>query len=372
MRISNVQAYAVLLKVRPALVISSSAGTHAVSRYALVCIQTDEGLTGWGEATVMPGWSGETQAGAISLINDYFTPLLRGRDPSDVEAIMKDLDRTAFENNFTKAAVEMALLDLLGKKIGIPVYQLLGGEANPQQIPIKFSIGAREPEEAAELARDRVQQGFKALKIKVGPNLEKDLLRVRLVREAVGSQVRLNVDVNGGWGVKEAIRYIPLFAKFDLEYVEQPVPRWDIDGMAEVRKAVDLPIMADESLFSVAQALEIIRKNAADILSIYPGKNGGILKAQLICKMAEAAGMACHIGSNLEWDIGTSAMCHLAVANSNIRVREYPVDIIGPLYYDAHLRGNPIRFEGGTVFLPRGPGLGIIVDEAELQKLMSP
>lgn len=105
------------------------------------------------------------------------------------------------------------------------------------------------------------------------------------------------------------------------------------------------------------------------MLSIYPGKNGGILKAQGICKMAEAAGIACHIGSNLEWDIATSAMCHLAVACHNIRVDQYPVDIPGPLYYDSHPKRGPIRFDGGSVHLPEGPGLGTPVEEDEIRKL---
>lgn len=202
MKIARIKAYPVTLKVRPEFVITSSGGTHAVSKYALVCVETDDGLTGWGEATVMPGWSGETQAGSVSLIDDYFAPLLKDRDPFDIESMMRELDRVAFANQFTKAAVEMALLDLIGKKLDRPLYQYLGGQNNPKKIPIKFSIGARDPEEAAQLALDRVRKGFKALKIKVGPDLEKDLLRVRLVREAVGPDIRLNVDVNGGWESK--------------------------------------------------------------------------------------------------------------------------------------------------------------------------
>ena len=237
------------------------------------------------------------------------------------------------------------------------------------QIPIKFSIGLREPEDAAAIAAEKVQQGFTAIKLKVGPDPEKDLLRVRLVREAVGENVKLNVDTNGGWSVEEAIREIPRYEKFNLAYVEQPTPRWDIEAMAKVRAATGVKIMADESVFTFWQAEQVIAKKAADLISIYPGKNGGILKSQKICKRAEEAGIGCHLGSNLEWDIGTAAMSHLAVANKNVPVQQFAVDILGPLYYAVHPQEKPIQFLDGKVSVPQGPGLGVEINEEEIKRL---
>jgi L-Ala-D/L-Glu epimerase len=365
MKIAQIKTFPVTLQVRPEFMISSSAGKHAVSRYLMVAVTADNGLVGWGEASVVPLWSGESQGGAESLIRDYFQPVLMGRDLEELPLLIAEMDAVAWENNFTKAAVEMALLDLQGKARNIPVYELLGGAQNPLRIPIKFSIGLREPEEAAQLAAAKVQEGFTALKIKVGPDPEKDLLRARLVREAA-PKVKLNVDVNGGWSVQQAIREIPRYEAFGLEYVEQPTPRWDIDAMAQVRAAVDLPIMADESVFSIWHAEQVISRHAADLISIYPGKNGGILKAREICQRAEEAGIGCHLGSNLEWDIGTSAMCHLTVACANVQISKFPVDILGPLYYSEHPTSKPIRFENGHVFVPEGPGLGLDIDEGQI------
>jgi muconate cycloisomerase len=369
MRITDIKVHRIHLLIKPEFVIVSSAGKHAESHYVIVQITTDAGITGWGEATVVPNWSGETQGSAFAAINDYMKPVLIGRDPTDVPALMADVDGTMFYNWFAKAAVEMALLDIAAQAKKQPVYEYLGGAKNPLRIPIKFSIGLREPENAAQIAIEKVSQGFTALKFKVGPDPEKDLLRVKLVREAVGPDIRLNIDTNGGWSVEESIREIPRYLPFNLEYVEQPVPRWDIDGLAKVRANSPLPIMADEGVFDLWQADEVLRKKAADCISIYPGKNGGILKSMEIAKRAQGEGVACHIGSNLEWHLGTAAMCQLAAACANVQVSRFPVDILGPLYYARAPRQRAIEFERGHVHVPTGPGLGMQLTEDEIREM---
>ncbi len=368
MKITGLRLYPITLAVRPEYYIVTSIGAHAISRYVIVAIDTDEGISGWGEAGVVPLWSGETQGSALALIRDYIEPLLAGVRLENIK--FEEVDRVAIDNHFTKAAVEMALLDLAGKRQQKPVYELLGGAKNRLQIPIKFSIGLREPKDTAAIAAGKVKEGFTAIKIKVGPDSEKDFFRVAAVREAIGPKIRLNVDVNGGWSVEQAIREISRYRQFDLEYVEQPTPRWDIDGMAKVRATVEVPIMADESVFTIWQAEQVIAKKAADLISIYPGKNGGILRSKRICDLAEAAGIGCHLGSNLEWDIGTAAMCHLAAACPNVQVEKFPVDILGPLYYAIHPAQKPIQFANGCVHVPTGPGLGIDISEQDLLPLI--
>src|SRR5215831_5596688 len=184
MRITGLRLFPITLTVRPEYYIVTSIGAHAVSRYLIVAIDTDEGVSGWGEATVVPLWSGETQGSALALIHDYIAPLLKGRLVDDVD--FAEIDRVGIDNHFTKAAVEMALLDLKGKQHGKPIYELLGGPKNALQIPIKFSIGLREPEDTAAIAAGKVREGFTAIKIKVGPDSEKDFRRVAAVRDAIG------------------------------------------------------------------------------------------------------------------------------------------------------------------------------------------
>lgn len=369
MKISGLKTFPITLPVKPEFYIVSSAGSHAISRYVIVKIETDEGISGWGEATVVPLWSGETQGGAMALLKDYFEPLLLGKNPEDIEALAAAMDLAAVENHFTKAAVEMALFDLAGKARQQPAYELLGGATNPLAIPIKFSIGLREPQDAANIAAGKVKEGFTAIKLKVGPDPEKDLLRVRLVREAIGDNIKLNVDTNGGWTVEESIHEIRRYEKFNLAYVEQPTPRWDLHGLAKVRAVTGAKIMADEAVFSVWQAEEVVRQKAADLISIYPGKNGGLLKSQKICRIAEDAGIGCHLGSNLEWDIGTAAMCHLTAASPNVPVQKFPVDILGPLYYSVRPKQKPIQFKNGRVQTPTGFGLGVEICEEEIKAL---
>lgn len=367
MRITALETTLITATINPEIMIISSLGSHRLSRYVLLRIHTDEGVTGLGEATVMPGWSGETPEGTCALMARYFAPELIGQSPFDVERIMKAMDRAVVDNSFAKAAVEMALLDIQGKKLGIPVYDLLGGRCRDTAIPVKFVVAATEPEIAIRNAQRMVATGFDTIKIKVGRgNPEADVERVRRVREALGDQVRLTVDANGGWTVADAIQTIRKLEPFNLVLVEQPVHRKDIRGMAYVRSCVGSPIMADESVFTVADALEVIRLDAADIISVYPGKNGGILKARLVAQVAEAAGKPCHIGSNLELEVGSAAMAHLAVSTGNIVSDRYPADIIGPLYHLDRTTAEPFGVGGGFAKTPEGPGLGIAFDEVRV------
>ncbi|MBM3263132.1 MAG: hypothetical protein FJY97_06850 [candidate division Zixibacteria bacterium] len=370
MRITAVETTLITATIDPEIMIISSLGSHRLSRYVLLHIHTDEGITGLGEATVMPGWSGETPEGACALVARYFAPELVGHDPFELERHMHTLDRVVVDNPFVKAAIEMALLDLQGKKLGVPVYDLLGGRCHDTAIPVKFVVAATEPDIVVRNAQRMVATGFDTIKIKVGRgNPDADVERVRRVREALGNDVRLTVDANGGWTVTDAIRTIRRLEPFNLVLVEQPVHRKDIAGMARVRSSVGLPIMADEAVFTVADALEVIRQDAADIVSVYPGKNGGILKSRLIAQLAEASGKPCHIGSNLELEPGSAAMAHLAVSTANIVSQRYPADIIGPLYHRDRTTAEPFGVDGGVARVPEGPGLGVTLDERRVAQL---
>lgn len=369
MRITDISTRIITATINPEIMIVSSLGSHRLSRYALVAIRTDEGISGQGEATVMPGWSGETPEGACALVERYFGPELIGKNPFDLESHMHAFDRMVVDNFFTKAAIEMALLDIQGKKLGVPVYDLLGGRCRDTRIPVKFVVAAIEPDVVVRNAQRMVASGFSTIKIKVGRDPEADVIRVRRVREALGDDIRLTVDANGGWTVSDAIRTIRRLEPFNLVFVEQPVHRKDIRGMARVREAVNVPIMADESVFSIADAIEVLRYDAADIISVYPGKNGGILRSRLIAQMAENAGKACHIGSNLELETGSAAMAHLAVSTVNIQSERYPADIIGPLYHRERTTPEPFVVGGGFAAVPEGAGLGIEIDEKRVAEL---
>jgi L-alanine-DL-glutamate epimerase-like enolase superfamily enzyme len=361
-RITGLQTFVIEVPVRRQVMITSSLGTHERSRFTLVRLETDTGVEGAGEAAVSPRWSGETAVGAQHVIDEHLAPAVLGRDPRDIEGILQALEGAAFGNPFAKAAMEMAAWDAAGKAAGQPVYALLGGPARDLALPIRFSLAAGSPSQTAERARERVAWGHRTIKVKVGLDPGPDVERVRAVREAIGPEVQLTVDANGGWSVEESIWALREMRDLDLLLAEQPTPREDLEAMARVRASVEVPIMADESVFTMYEARRALRLEAADIVAVYPGKNGGIEPARRIAATCGEAGVPCAIGSNLELDVGTAAMCHLAVAAPNVDAERYHGDILGPLYHEASIARAPVRIERGYAHCPTGPGLGVEVD----------
>jgi len=327
---------------------------------------------GLGEVSCTPRWSGEDQVTAAHFINRYFAPLLVGemlREVADIDRLTTKYTFPVAGNAFTKAGVEMALWDLLGKLVGKPVYELLGGEVR-EFVPTKWSVSGVEPAKAAEIARWAAGRGFTAMKVKVGIDPDGDLARVCAVRDVVGDQVKLGVDANGGWPTADiavaTIRRICEAAK--IAFVEQPVPAGDHEEMAAVRRRVDVPVIADESLYTLSDARALVRAKACDVFSIYIGKAGGIGPAKAIADFALSDGIACTIGSNLELGIGSAAMLHLACAHRGITPDLYPCDIIGPLFYEDDILQFPLSAGTGHVVPTDRPGLGVDVDEAKIEK----
>jgi muconate cycloisomerase len=369
MRVTAVHAEPISGDVVPDLAIVSSLGEHMRGQYVLLRVHDDAGRVGFGEASVTSVWSGETQAGTIALLNEVLAPLVVGADPFDAEWIGRRLDRAAFGNSFAKAAVEMALLDLQGQALGVPAYRLLGGRARPEGhaagIRLKFVVGAVEPDVAAARTRRMVERGWGSIKVKVGrhEHPRADVERLRAVREAVGPGVWLSVDANGGYTVEQALWVAPRLEKLEVTLFEQPTRRGDHRAMAEVRRRSGIPIMADESVFTPHDALEVIRHDAADVLSLYPGKHGGVRATQHIAKLAEAAGIPCTIGSNLEREVATAAMAHVTACTANLQCERFPGDLIGPVYYQKALTRTPLDYRADRLLVPEGPGLGVTVPE---------
>jgi L-alanine-DL-glutamate epimerase-like enolase superfamily enzyme len=358
MKIASVEVTPVSQVVNPKLAIVSAAGKHPESHYLIVSIHTDDGHIGQGEATVVPGWSGESQAGAQYYIQELLSPLLMGKNPLHIQALADCMDHVLIDNPFTKAALEMALVDLAARILKVPANILLGGPRRPPEIPLKFSIGAFSPSEAARIARHAVSIGLNAAKVKVGLDVAGDIARVEAVRQAVGDAFQVAVDANSGWTESDAVGAIPYLEKLGVNALEQPLRRGDFRGCARLRQRTSIPLMLDESVFTRQHALEAIKAGACDLISIYPGKNGGILRSLEIAQMAAAEGLQCTIGSNLEMDLGTAAMLHLAIAVPGLAT-EVGHDIIGPLYYERCFTRAPIRYENGCAIVPAGHGFAI-------------
>jgi L-alanine-DL-glutamate epimerase-like enolase superfamily enzyme len=366
-KITQIETIPVQVPIQARLAIRSSIGAHSVSPFLLVKIHTDEGIVGLGEFSGTLRWSGEDQVTAAHFIAKALAPQLEGENPLDVARLSAKMQRALARNPFTKAALEMALWDIVGKTKDLPLYRVLGGPLR-EFVPTKWSVSGVEPEQAAGIAAWAVEQGFRAMKVKVGLDPDQDVARVRAVREAVGPDVRIGVDANGGWTPAVAVETIQRLYEYDIYFAEQPVAPGDPEEMAEVRRQIRIPVMADESVYTAQDAAVLARAGAADLFSIYVGKSGGIGPAQEIATVAKAAGLACTVGSNLELGVGSAAMIHLAMATPGIAAEDFPCDIIGPLYYEAELLSEPLRISGGQAHPPHGPGLGVELNEKAIAR----
>lgn len=284
----------------------------------VVLIHTDDGLTGFGEAPPTKAITGEDNESIRAAINEYIIPALTGQDMSDMDVLQQKLHSAVSGNNSAKAAVDMALYDLYTRQLGKPLYQYLGGYRNKVETDITISIN--EPEEMEADAAAAAEQGFSALKLKVGIDAEKDVQRVKCIRNAVGKDMKIRLDANQGWEVDEAIRTIRTLEDLDLdiELVEQPVKARDFAGLKKVKDNVNTIIMADESMFTAQDARELLEMQAADLLNIKLMKCGGIYKALQIVEIAEEYGVECMLGSMVESKISLTAAAHLAAAKKII------------------------------------------------------
>jgi L-Ala-D/L-Glu epimerase len=362
MKIAAIETFCVRIPLRPECRMISNLGRHDESKFLLVKLTTDEGLTGVGEASLTPRWSGETVWGAAALVQRVLTPVLLGCDPHDIVEMDRRMDAVANHNWFAKSAIEMACWDICGKAANKPVYELLGGACRPLELRGRFSIGAYPPERAGERAAELAGLGFDTLKVKVGGDPATDIARVRAVRSAIGPDRALVIDANCGWDVETAIYCVKELADCNLALVEQPTPDGDYAAMARLRKETGAKVMADDICFNFIHAQELIRNECCDVISLYPGKNGGIRKAKAIAEYAAQHGVACSIGSNLEFDIATAAMGHFVVATPNVQIETYPGDIYGPAYYEFRIVREPLSIVGPITTLTERPGLGVDVD----------
>lgn len=367
MRIRSIETIPVNVPIEPSRATIGARGGHTESPFLLVKVHTDDGVIGLGEVSCTPGWSGEDQVTAAHLIRTVLEPLLAGKDPLDVAALTLAMERRLANSPFTRAGIEMALWDILGKVAGLPLYRLWG-EAQREWVPTKYSVSGREPDRAAEIASWAVEQGFTAMKVKVGLGLEDDLARVAAVREAVGPGIRLGVDANGGWSPYIAAQAVDRLGEWDIYMVEQPVPPVDARWLAAVRSRTSIPIVADESVSTVYDAMSLVREEAVDALSIYVGMGGGLGMARRVAAVAAGAGLGCTIGSNLELGIANAAMIHLGMVLPPGTVEAFPCDILSQFFYEDMLLAEPLPVEAGRALPPPGPGLGVELDDERVAR----
>lgn len=356
--------------------------TEPIGSYILVRMTGDNGVVGWGEAPTLKDWGGdygryfgESPGTAKLVIERYLSPAVQGCEIGNFADLHRRMDAIVKGYPYAKAAIDIAAYDLAGRSLGVPVYSLLGGKVRGL-VPVTHSIGLLDIDQAVAECRQVRDEGIRTIKIKVGVDPNRDVEIVGRIRDAVGDDMDLCVDANCGYATpRDALRTIRAMEEFRLKYAEQPVE--GIDRMAEVTRASSTPIMADESAWTARDVLEIFESRAADIISIYTTKPGGLYGAMAVAATAGAALFPCNVNGSVETGVGNLANIHLAAAAPPVTLScVVPVSTpaeaqsgnVGGIYYLDDLIAEPFRLEDGAVVVPDGPGFGIDIDEDKIAK----
>jgi len=354
-----------------------------IGRYVILKISTDEGITGLGEAPAILSWGGEhgryfgEDPGIVCyLIRECFTDMLVGADPFAVKNILAQADIDIRGYPYTKAMIESALFDIMGRSLGVPVYQLLGGAVRTE-IPLCHSVGVAAPKDAAQEAAQVVEDGINWLQIKVPGEPAEDLAIVKEIRRQVGADVTIFPDINRGYkSVKTATNSIKaMHGEADISAVEQPVE--GLDAMAAVCRAVDIPVIVDEGCWTPQDAIDIVKRSSADVLSIYFTKSGGLIRSMEIGAIGRAAGLPTNVNGSLEGGVGNASNLHLAAALegtvlpgvitvNTLAGREQTK--VGGVFYTDDIITEPFEYADGCLKVPDKPGLGIELDPDKIEK----
>ncbi|WP_337997617.1 mandelate racemase/muconate lactonizing enzyme family protein [Oleispirillum naphthae] len=324
----------------------------------IVRMTADNGLVGLGEAIAHPAFSGET-LGALKAGVNCLAECALGENPMNLNKICTSMDHKLYANYGAKGAIETAVLDLLGRCLDTPVYNLFGG-ITKDRFPVSRSASHSDLEKDIAEVREYMEEGYRIIKVKVGVlSVGEDVERVKAIREVTGSKVSLRADANQGWDVPTALKFIRGVEDCGLEFLEQPVAKSNLDGMAYLRTKSLTPILADESAATEHDVLEIIKKGAADFISIKLVKSGGILAARRIATLADCAGIKCYLGSQTETSIGTAAGLHYALSANCF---DYGGEIYGPAFFLKDITKSSVRIEGGDIYPSQEPGFGVELD----------
>ncbi|MBD8005941.1 muconate/chloromuconate family cycloisomerase [Bacillus norwichensis] len=339
----------------------------ATKSFVLTRIELSNGVIGIGEGTT-PGiwWNGESVETMKLVIDQYAAPLLLNEEAGYIERLLQKMNRHIRGNAFAKAAVEMALFDALGKTYSVPVHQLLGG-LQQDRIQVRWALASGTPKGDIDEAKSYVHSGTYAnFKTKSGHDSpSEDALRNIRIAEGLDGLSTIGIDPNGSWNRITTMKWMGAFFDAGIDFLEQPLPPEDIEGLARLSSMKKVPIMADESLASIQDALQLAKEKAVDIFSLKIHKSGGMKNTVKIAGIAESAGIACFGGTSLESSIGTAACVHAYASIPNLN---YGSELFGPAWLADDLVKKPLTIKDGFIFVPESPGLGVELDEKKVEE----
>ena len=360
--IQSIELYKIFIHLHEPFVISL--GPIDSVQNLVVIIRTEDGCAGYGECSPYLTINGES-IDTCFVVGQYFSKVLKGKNALDIAGCMEAMDQTIYGNTSVKSAFDIALHDIAAQHSGVPLYRLLGGEKN-KVLHTDYTVSIGDPEKMKADALKIKQQGYPAVKVKLGESKEKDVARIRGIREAIGNEIPLRIDANQGWKTADnAIEVLLALAEFNIEHCEEPILRYRFMDLPKVTAASPIPIMADESCGDEHDAERLIALKACQMFNIKLGKSSGLYKGLQIAKMGAAAGMEMQVGGFMESRLGMTASAHLALANDHIVHCDFDTPL---MFTEDPVIGGIQYLENGVIEVPEVPGLGAAIDQAYLDK----
>ncbi len=372
LKITQIEAIPLRLPVK--YVLKLATGEYPFLNPVLVKVHTNQGVTGIGEVECYPGYDRigpEPPKGVVQLLQESLAPVVLGKNPFDVELINRHMNAAVQGHLWVKAGIDIALWDLMGRALDVPAYYLLGGAVRreSQVEGVGYGIPMVEPEKVAKIAREAVDRGFTELELKVGDkDPAQDVKRLKLVRETVGPKPSIKLDFNKGYDTHTAISIIQEMEQYSVQWVEQPVDYWNIEGMARIRAAIKTPLVADECVNTAHDMFVVAKMGAADAVHIKPAVKGGLTEAKKIEAVASAAGLFIIPGTMVPTGVGMGAV-HTFLASCRFvhrGVHGSPLDLLAD-----DIVKDPIPSGSPSIRISDKPGLGFVLDEDKVARYRS-
>lgn len=364
MLITYTEIYKYSIRLREPFV--TSLGQLEYADNIAVLIKTDSGITGTGECSPFMTINGES-ADTCFIVAQYLAKELKGRNPLNIEECSALMDSVIYGNSSIKSAFDMALHDIASQHAGLPLYAFLGGKSK-KNLVTDYTVSIGEVEKMVSDAEKIKRNGFQIIKVKLGQEKDKDVKRIRAIREAIGIDLPIRIDANQGWNAETAIITLKALTPYNIQFCEEPIPRWNFMELPEIKKQSLIPIMADESCCDHHDAKRLIDLQACDLFNIKLGKSSGIFKAQKIIKLAEQANIKMQVGGFLESRLGFTASAHLALTSGSILHCDFDTPL---MFAEDPVIGGITYSNNGAITVPDKPGLGAAIDAKFLQRQIS-
>lgn len=346
-----------------------SFGAIQQQSYCIVRAELSNGAVGWGEAATIGGasWNEESPESIQHAVQAYLTPAVVGQEAGTFEALLQRMDKSCRGNAFAKCAVEMALVDAVARTHDLPAYQLLGGKLH-ERLPLAWTLASGDvAKDLEEAHRKLAERKHRIFKIKIGARTPaEDVALVSTIARELAGQARFTVDVNQAWDGNTARRYVPELADAGVDLIEQPVARWNVEGLASlVAMPMRTLIMADETVCTPQDALLLARQRAAHVFSLKVAKHGGLHRTRQVAAVAEAADIGWYGGTMLETSLGSAASAHVF---ATLAGSHHGCELFGPQLLVADIVEQPMTARDFDLHIPDGPGFGVTVDEKQLDR----